>query len=80
MFIELVLYLLYSGHLMFKCSPEADDYVSNLSKQSSLRVMLLSRVVVGRPYKRYRNATDFVAPPQGYDSVRENFLADSVAS
>jgi hypothetical protein len=48
---------------------EADDYVSNLSESASLRIMILSRVVVGRPYKRYRNATDLIAPPLGYDSV-----------
>jgi hypothetical protein len=31
--------------------------------------MLVNRVVVGRPYKRYRNATNLVKPPDGFDSV-----------
>ena len=48
---------------------EADDYVTNLSENASLRVMILSRVVVGRPDKRYRNAPSLTAPAPGYDSV-----------
>jgi len=31
--------------------------------------MLVNRIVVGRPYKRYRNAPDLVKPPEGFDSV-----------
>ena len=49
---------------------EADDYTSNLSKEATLRVALVSRVVVGIPYKRFRNATHLVTPPNGYHSVR----------
>ena len=48
---------------------EADDYVSNLSESASLRVMILSRVVVGRPDKRSRNDPHLTAPSSGYDSV-----------
>ncbi|KAI9570622.1 ADP-ribosylation [Boletus coccyginus] len=59
------------GHGIYTttCSSKADDYVSNISESASLRVMILSRVVVGRPYKRYRNAPDLIAPPSGYDSI-----------
>ncbi|KAH7884348.1 ADP-ribosylation [Phlebopus sp. FC_14] len=59
------------GHGIYttSCSSKADDYVSNISENACLRVMLISRVVVGKPYKRYRNAADLVAPPHGYDSV-----------
>ncbi|KAH0833183.1 ADP-ribosylation [Lanmaoa asiatica] len=59
------------GHGIYttSCSSKADDYVSNLPESGALRVMILSRVVVGRPYKRYRNAPDLVAPPSGYDSI-----------
>jgi len=31
--------------------------------------MLVNRVVVGKPYKRYRNAPSLVKPPEGFDSV-----------
>lgn len=34
-----------------------------------LRTLLVNRVVVGRPYRRYRNAPDLVKPPDGFDSV-----------
>ncbi|KAG9315169.1 ADP-ribosylation [Chiua virens] len=59
------------GHGIYTttCSSKADDYVCSLSERATLRVMILSRVVVGRPYKRYRNATDLIAPPSGYDSI-----------
>ncbi|KAG6335684.1 hypothetical protein ID866_3418 [Astraeus odoratus] len=30
---------------------------------------MVSRVVIGRPYKRYYNAPGFTSPPDGYDSV-----------
>ncbi|KAF8134894.1 ADP-ribosylation [Boletus edulis] len=59
------------GHGIYtsSCSSKSDDYVCNLSENASLRVMILCRVVVGRPYKRYRNAPDILAPPSGYDSI-----------
>ncbi|KAI5998852.1 ADP-ribosylation [Pisolithus albus] len=59
------------GHGIYttSCSSKADDYTSNLSNEASLRVMLVSRVVVGKPYKRYRNAVDLIGPPLGYHSI-----------
>lgn len=48
---------------------EADDYSCNLSQDACLRTLLVNRVVVGRPYKRYRNAPNLVKPPDGFDSV-----------
>ncbi|KAN0093142.1 hypothetical protein V8E55_003926 [Tylopilus felleus] len=59
------------GHGIYttSCSSKADDYICNLSESASLRVMILSRVVVGRAYKRYWNAPDIVAPPPGFDSI-----------
>lgn len=59
------------GHGIYttSCSSKADDYVSNLSNDAGLRVMLVSRVVVGKPYKRYRNAVDLIGPPMGYHSI-----------
>jgi hypothetical protein len=50
-------------------STEADDYSCNLSQDACLRTLLVNRVVVGRPYRRYRNAPDLVKPPDGFDSV-----------
>ncbi|KAG8213141.1 ADP-ribosylation [Butyriboletus roseoflavus] len=59
------------GHGIYttSCSSKADDYISSLSESACLRVMILSRVAVGKPYKRYRNAPDLIAPPPGYDSI-----------
>ncbi|KAL4075066.1 hypothetical protein V8B97DRAFT_1949297 [Scleroderma yunnanense] len=59
------------GHGIYttSCSSKADDYTTNISKEATLRVALVSRVVVGIPYKRYRNATDLVSPPNGYHSI-----------
>lgn len=59
------------GHGIYttSCSSKADDYTSSLSKEATLRVALVSRVVVGIPYKRFRNATHLVAPPVGYHSI-----------
>ncbi|RDB29281.1 hypothetical protein Hypma_014876 [Hypsizygus marmoreus] len=48
---------------------EADDYVANNAKKSNYRVMLASRVVVGRASKQRLNATDLNEPPAGYHSV-----------
>ena len=50
-------------------SPEADDYVENTDKAGTLRVVLVNRVIVGKPYKQRRNATNLVQPPSGYHSV-----------
>lgn len=57
-----------SAHLL-NCSTEADDYSCNLSQDARLRTLLVNRVVVGRPYRRYRNAPNLVKPPDGFDSV-----------
>ncbi|KAG1743479.1 ADP-ribosylation [Suillus lakei] len=54
---------------LFLHRTEADDYSCNLSQDACLRTLLVNRVVVGRPYKRYRNAPDLVKPPDGFDSV-----------
>ena len=48
---------------------EADDYSMNTSKNAAFRVLLVNRVVVGKPYKRLLNATDLTEPPSGYHSV-----------
>ncbi|KAI6125097.1 ADP-ribosylation [Pisolithus croceorrhizus] len=59
------------GHGIYttSCSSKADDYVSNVSNEAGLRAMLVNRVVVGKPYKRYRNAVDLLGPPVGYHSI-----------
>ena len=48
---------------------EADDYSKNTSKKAAFRVLLVNRVVVGKPYKRLHNATNLTEPPSGYHSV-----------
>lgn len=59
------------GHGIYTsaCSSKADDYSCNLSQDACLRTLLVNRVVVGRPYRRYRNAPDLVKPPDGFDSI-----------
>jgi len=49
---------------------EADDYTNNGDELSQLRVLLVSRVVVGNPYKLRENATSLTEPPCGHHSVR----------
>ncbi|KJA16181.1 hypothetical protein HYPSUDRAFT_193448 [Hypholoma sublateritium FD-334 SS-4] len=51
------------------CSSKADDYTLNGDESSSLRVLLVNRVVVGNPHKRQHNATELTEPPSGYHSV-----------
>ncbi|KDQ52776.1 hypothetical protein JAAARDRAFT_40057 [Jaapia argillacea MUCL 33604] len=51
------------------CSSKADDYSFNGSENAKLRVLLVNRVVVGRPFKKRRNATTFCRAPAGYHSV-----------
>lgn len=48
---------------------EADDYVSNLSKDAVWRVLLLNRVAVGRSKQLRINAVNLTGPLPGYDSV-----------
>ncbi|EDQ99282.1 uncharacterized protein LACBIDRAFT_316769 [Laccaria bicolor S238N-H82] len=50
-------------------SPEADDYIKNTDKAGTLRVVLVNRVIVGKPYEQCRNATNLVQPPSGYHSL-----------
>jgi len=50
-------------------TPEADDYTLNGEEGCRLRILLVSRVVVGNPYKRRYNATDLAEPPCGHHSV-----------
>ena len=56
-----------SAHLV----TEADDYTVNFEQDSTLRVILVNRVVVGRASHRQKNATSLTEPPFGYHSVRE---------
>ncbi|KAF6755458.1 hypothetical protein DFP72DRAFT_811528 [Ephemerocybe angulata] len=51
------------------CSSKADDYTANPDHASNLRVVIASRVIVGRPYRRKKNATTLTEPPCGYHSV-----------
>ncbi|TFK36683.1 hypothetical protein BDQ12DRAFT_609443 [Crucibulum laeve] len=48
---------------------EADDYALNIERSSRLRVLLVNRVVVGKPYKRRQNAVNLTEPPCGHHSV-----------
>lgn len=41
----------------------------NGDESSNYRVLLVSRVVVGNPYKRRQNATNMIEPPCGHHSV-----------
>jgi len=50
-------------------SSKADDYVLNGDESLRFRVLLVSRVVVGKPHKRRQNATWLTKPPYGLDSV-----------
>ncbi|EAU83114.1 hypothetical protein CC1G_11640 [Coprinopsis cinerea okayama7 len=51
------------------CSSKADDYTANIEQLSNLRVMLVNRVVVGKPHRRQKNATSLTEPPCGHHSV-----------
>lgn len=41
----------------------------NGDEDSNLRVLLVTRVVVGNPHRLQENATSLVEPPSGYHSV-----------
>ncbi|KAF8343525.1 hypothetical protein F5887DRAFT_289226 [Amanita rubescens] len=58
-----------SGIYVTACSSKADDYSMNTSKNAAFHVLLVNRVVVGKPYKRLHNATGMTEPPSGYHSV-----------
>ena len=49
--------------------PEADDYVLNGDESLRFRVLLLNRVIVGKPHRRQQNATWLTEPPYGHQSV-----------
>ena len=49
---------------------EADDYSQNTINDTEFRVLIVSRVVVGKPYERLRNDTSLTKPPSGFHSVR----------
>ncbi|KAF8910519.1 hypothetical protein CPB84DRAFT_1763865 [Gymnopilus junonius] len=51
------------------CSSKADDYALNADESTKLRVLLVSRVIVGNPHKRRQNATGLTEPPCGHHSV-----------
>jgi len=51
------------------CSSKADDYVLNGDESSKFRVLLVNRVVVGKPHKRRQNATGLTEPPCGHHAV-----------
>jgi hypothetical protein len=54
---------------------EADDYTLSGDESSTLRVLLISRVIVGNPHKRRQNSTGLTEPPPGYHSVYSVFLS-----
>ncbi|KAF8630193.1 hypothetical protein AX15_003068 [Amanita polypyramis BW_CC] len=58
-----------SGIYVTACSSKADDYSKNDSKNAVFRAMLVSRVVVGKSYRRRYNAVHMTEPPLGYHSV-----------
>ena len=60
--------LLYRAFLFLPLT-EADDYTLNGDENGRFKVLLVSRVVVGNPYKRRYNATDLAEPPCGHHSV-----------
>jgi len=51
------------------CSSKADDYSSNADQPAGLRVLLVSRVVVGNALKRRKNATSLTGVPVPYHSL-----------
>ncbi|GLB40706.1 putative poly(ADP-ribose) polymerase catalytic domain [Lyophyllum shimeji] len=58
-----------TGIYSTSCSSKADDYVVDGAKKSTFRVMLASRVIVGKPFKRRQNGTGLTGPPPGYHSI-----------
>ena len=49
---------------------EADDYAQNGSTNAMVKVLIVSRVVIGASLKRRTNAMDMTGLPNGYHSVR----------
>ncbi|KXN91287.1 Tankyrase-1, partial [Leucoagaricus sp. SymC.cos] len=50
-------------------SSKADDYTQNIDQEAATRVLLLNRVIVGKPNRRIHNAVNLTAPPPGCHSV-----------
>jgi len=48
---------------------EADDYAVNVDQRSNLKVLVVNRVIVGKPYRIRENATNLTEPPCGHHSV-----------
>ncbi|KAF5367731.1 hypothetical protein D9758_009882 [Tetrapyrgos nigripes] len=57
-----------NGIYVTSCSSKADDYFSS-PLRSNFRVLLVNRVIVGKPLKRKYNATSLNELPSGYNSV-----------
>jgi len=51
------------------CSSKADDYCINLHGRAGLRVLLVSRVVVGKALKKRKNATNLTGVSLPYHSL-----------
>lgn len=58
-----------TGIYTTSCSSKADDYSFNAAKNSNFRMILVNRVVVGKPCKRRQNATNITEPPCGHHSI-----------
>jgi len=49
-------------------SSKSNDYSNNITP-STMKAILLNKVVVGRGYQMYQDNTSLTAPPAGFDSV-----------
>jgi len=58
-----------SGIYTSACSSKSDDYTTNNSWRSSLRILILNRVVVGNTLKLRTNTQNLTEPPLGYHSI-----------
>lgn len=47
----------------------SNDYSTSLDPKTSLKAVLLNKVVVGKGYKMTQDNTSLTAPPAGFDSV-----------
>lgn len=50
----------------------SDDYSTSPDPRTSLKAMVLNKVVVGKGYKMTQDNTSLTAPPAGFDSVCNN--------
>jgi hypothetical protein len=58
---------------------EADDYFrSGGNSKSKYRLVLVNKVVVGKPMVLNRNATELTGPPKGYHSVSLTMILNSL--